>query len=151
VLGRCSSRESNPERFGFADLAIIRMKGASRRERVTTVRLVELAEQRAKARASHAANEHAATAAVSRQAPGAPNGGMAVHVGENHDDVRAIDESSKRLASATVHVPGVAFELVATRLRHRRWLPRSSIPVGITLVRLLDRASSSAAKLRPVS
>jgi hypothetical protein len=45
---------------------------------------------------------------------------MAVHVGENHDDVGTLDECSKRLASATVHVAGVALELVAACLRYRR-------------------------------
>jgi hypothetical protein len=127
VLDRCSSRESNPERFGFADLAIIRMKGASRAQRARTVRLVELAEQSAKARRAQTANEHAAPAATPRQAPGAPDGGMAIDVREDDDHVGSFDDGGERFASASVHVAGVALELVPARSSDGRELARGSI------------------------
>jgi len=124
VPSQCSSRESNPERFGFADHAIVRMKGALRAQRARTVRLVELAEQRAKARATQAPDEHAAPAATSSQPPGAPDGGMAVHVREDDDHVRTFDDGGKRFASAAVHLAGVALELVpaspSNGLQHAR-------------------------------
>jgi predicted cobalt transporter CbtA len=91
------------------------------------VRLVELAEQRAKARGTQAADEHAPPAAASCQAPGAPDGGMAVHVGENDDEIRAFDDRSERFAAATVHVAGVALELVSVRGSEGLELSRGAI------------------------
>ena len=52
---------------------------------------------------------------------------MAIHVGEDHDDVRPLDDRGERFPPTAVHVTGVELGLVPATLRDLRVAPSVSI------------------------
>jgi hypothetical protein len=80
--------------------------------------LVQLTQELTEARRTQASNEHATPPARSRDPASTPHASVAVHIGDDDDEIGAVDHGRERVDPAASQVSRVAFDAVPSRLRH---------------------------------
>jgi hypothetical protein len=79
---------------------------------------VQLTEKLTEARRTQASNVHATPPARSRDPACTPHASVAVHIGDDDDEIGAVDHGRERVDAAASQVSRVAFDAVPSRLRH---------------------------------
>jgi hypothetical protein len=80
--------------------------------------LIQLTQELTEARRTQASNENATPSARSRDAARTPHASVAIHIGDDDDEIGAVDHGRERVDTAACQVPRMAFDAVPLCLRH---------------------------------